>query len=102
MQLSPEVACVVRGGREVQVRASEVEADEEVLVRPGERVPVDGSILEGSSAVNESAITGEAMPVDRGPGDHVYAGSIVHEGFLRVRSERGAEDRSNDPARRGG
>ena len=92
MQLSPEVACVVRGGREVQVRASEVEADEEVLVRPGERVPVDGSILEGSSAVNESAITGEAMPVDRGPGDHVYAGSIVHEGFLRVRSERGAED----------
>jgi Cd2+/Zn2+-exporting ATPase len=92
MRLSPEVACVVRGGREVQVRASDVGADEEVLIRPGERVPVDGSILEGSSAVNESAITGEAMPVDRGPGDHVYAGSIVHEGFLRVRSERGADD----------
>ena len=92
MRLSPEVACVVRGGREVQIRASDVGADEEVLVRPGERVPVDGTILEGSSAINEAAITGEAMPADRGPGDHVYAGSIVHEGFLRVRSERGAED----------
>ena len=92
MRLSPEIACVVRDGREVQVRASEVEADEDVLVRPGERVPVDGSILDGSSAVNESAITGEAMPVDKGPGDHVYAGSSVHEGFLRVRSERRAGD----------
>jgi len=90
--LSPEIATVVRDGREVQVRAAEVKADEHVLVRPGERIPVDGPILEGTSAVNESAITGEAMPVDKEPGDRVYAGTIVQEGFLRVRSERGADD----------
>ena len=91
MQLSPEVATVLRQGSEVQVPASEVVAGEEVVVRPGERIPVDGVILEGTSAVNEAAITGEAMPVDHGPGDTVFAGTIVHEGFLRIRSDRGAE-----------
>ena len=91
MQLSPEVATVLRQGSEVQVPASEVVAGEEVVVRPGERIPVDGVILEGTSAVNEAAITGEAMPVDHGPGDEVFAGTIVHEGFLRIRSSRGAE-----------
>lgn len=91
MQLSPDVATVIRQGSEVQVRAKDVVAGEEVLVRPGERIPVDGVILEGASAVNEAAITGEAMPVDHGPGDAVFAGTIVHEGFLRIRSDRGAE-----------
>ncbi len=92
MRLSPEIATVVRDGKEVQVRAADVLAGEHVLVRPGERIPVDGPILEGASAVNESAITGEAMPADRGPGDRVYAGTIVQEGFLRVQSARGADD----------
>ena len=91
MKLSPEVATVMRQGSEVQVPANEVVAGEEVVVRPGERIPVDGVILEGTSAVNEAAITGEAMPVDHGPGDAVFAGTIVHEGFLRIRSSRGAE-----------
>jgi Cd2+/Zn2+-exporting ATPase len=91
MRLSPEVATVLRQGMEVQVRAGDVKAGEEVLVRPGDRIPVDGVILEGTSAVNESAITGEAMPVDHGPGDTVFAGTIVHEGFLRIRSDRAAE-----------
>ncbi|MEJ2483816.1 MAG: cation-translocating P-type ATPase [Gemmatimonadota bacterium] len=90
MRLSPEVAIVVREGREVEVPAAEVERGDVVLVRPGERVPVDGTIVEGVSALNESAITGEAMPVDRGPGESVYAGSVAHEGFLRIRSDRAA------------
>jgi len=92
MRLSPEIATVIRDGTEVQIRAADVVTGEQVLVRPGERIPVDGPVLEGFSAVNESAITGEAMPADRGPGDRVFAGSIVQEGFLRIRSERGADD----------
>jgi Zn2+/Cd2+-exporting ATPase len=92
MELSPDVASVRRDGREVTVPASEVRAGEEVLVRPGERIPVDGVVSEGASAVNEAPITGEGIPADRGPGDEVYAGSIVQEGFLRVRSSRDAGD----------
>jgi len=92
MELSPDVASVLRDGREVTVPASQVRAGEEVLVRPGERVPVDGVVTDGVSAVNEAPITGEGIPADRGPGDEVYAGSIALEGFLRVRSSRDAED----------
>ena len=92
MELSPDVARVRRGSREVTIRADEVSAGDEVVVRPGERIPVDGEVVEGRSAVNEAPITGEAMPVEKGGGDHVFAGSIVHEGFLLVRSERDAGD----------
>jgi Cd2+/Zn2+-exporting ATPase len=92
MELSPEVARVRRGGREISVRAADVAAGDLVVVRPGERIPVDGEVVEGQSAVNEAPITGEAMPAEKGAGDHVYAGSIVHEGFLVVRSERDAGD----------
>ncbi|MDT8435110.1 MAG: cation transporter, partial [Gemmatimonadota bacterium] len=92
MELSPDVANVRRDGREVAIPASEVREGEEVLVRPGERIPVDGVVVEGDSSVNEAAITGEAMPVDRGPGDEVFAGSVMGEGFLRVRSSRDAGD----------
>jgi Cd2+/Zn2+-exporting ATPase len=92
MELSPDVATVRRDGREVTVPASEVRAGEEVLVRPGERIPVDGVVTDGVSAVNEAPITGEGVPADRGPGDEVFAGSIVQEGFLRIRTSRDAED----------
>lgn len=92
MELSPDVATVQRDGREVTVPASEVRAGESVLVRPGERIPVDGVVEDGFSAVNEAPITGEGVPADRGPGDEVFAGSIVQEGFLRVRSSRDAGD----------
>lgn len=92
MELSPDVARVRRDGREVSVRAAEVAAGDLVVVRPGERIPVDGEVVEGHSAVNEAPITGEAMPAEKAGGDHVYAGSIVHEGFLVVRSGRDAGD----------
>jgi Cd2+/Zn2+-exporting ATPase len=92
MELSPDVARVRREGREVSVRAAEVAAGDLVVVRPGERIPVDGEVVEGHSAVNEAPITGEAMPAEKAGGDHVYAGSIVHEGFLVVRSGRDAGD----------
>ncbi len=92
MELSPDVARVRRDGVEVTMRAAEVGAGDLVVVRPGERIPVDGHVVEGHSAVNEAPITGEAMPADKTEGDHVYAGSIVHEGFLVVESERDAGD----------
>lgn len=92
MELSPDVARVRREGREVTVRAADVGAGDLVVVRPGERIPVDGEVIEGHSAVNEAPITGEAMPAEKASGDHVYAGSIVHEGFLVVVSERDAGD----------
>ncbi|MCL7971361.1 MAG: cadmium-translocating P-type ATPase [marine benthic group bacterium] len=92
MELSPEVARVRRDGREVTVRAADVAAGDLVVVRPGERVPIDGQVVDGHSAVNEAPITGEAMPVEKSPGEHVFAGSILHEGYLVVRSERDAGD----------
>lgn len=92
MELSPDVARVRRDGREVTVRSAEVKAGDLVVVRPGERIPVDGEVTEGSSAVNEAAITGESMPADKTPGEAVFAGSIVHDGFLVVRSDRDAGD----------
>ena len=92
MEHSPETATIHRDGREIVVRASDVRMGDVVHVRPGERIPVDGIVIEGVSAVDESPITGEAMPVETSPGTTVYAGSIVHEGFLRVRSVRNADE----------
>ena len=92
MELSPDIARVRRDAVEVTMRAADVREGDLVVVRPGERIPVDGHVVEGNSAVNEAPITGEAMPADKTEGDHVYAGSIVHEGFLVVESERDAGD----------
>jgi len=92
MELAPARAVVERGGEEVAVRADEVEPGEIVVARPGEKIPVDGTVVEGSSAVNQATITGESMPVDREPGDEVFAGTIVTGGFLRVRSEKEASE----------
>jgi Cd2+/Zn2+-exporting ATPase len=90
MELAPERATVERDGSEQAVRADEVEVGEVVVVRPGEKIPVDGRVIEGASAVNEAPITGESMPVDRESGDEVFAGTIVTGGFLRVRTEKRA------------
>jgi len=84
MDLSPETATVRRDGKEQVIPVDDVAVGERVLVRPGERVPIDGVVREGTSAVDESPITGESVPVEAGPDDEVYAGSIVEEGYLEV------------------
>ncbi len=92
LDLSPDRASVIREGREVTVPAGEVRVGETVVVRPGDRVPVDGTVTEGASAVNQATITGESMPVDKERGDEVYAGTINGDGYLRVRADRAADD----------
>ncbi|MDS0478373.1 cadmium-translocating P-type ATPase [Natrinema sp. 1APR25-10V2] len=84
MDLSPDEATVRRDGDEVTVSVDEVSVGETVVVRPGEKIPLDGDVREGESAVNQAPITGESIPVDKTPGDEVFAGSINEEGYLEV------------------
>ncbi|MCU4799272.1 cation-translocating P-type ATPase [Halobacteria archaeon HArc-gm2] len=84
MDLSPDEATVRRDGAEVTVPVEEVRVGDSVLVQPGEKIPLDGVVLEGESAVNEAPITGESVPVDKADGDEVYAGTINQAGFLEV------------------
>ena len=84
MELSPDEATVLRDGEEVTVPAEDVAVGETVVVRPGEKVPLDGTVREGESAVDESPITGESVPVDKTAGDEVYAGAVNEEGYLEV------------------
>ena len=84
MELSPDEATVRRDGEEVTVPAEEVAVGETVLVRPGEKIPLDGRVTDGESAVDESPITGESVPVDKADGDEAYAGTINEEGYLEV------------------
>jgi len=92
MDLSPAEATVVRGDREIRVPATEVVVGETVVVRPGEKIPIDGEVTSGRSSVNQAPITGESMPVDKAPGATVFAGSINAQGALRVRSTKPASD----------
>ncbi|SFR69915.1 heavy metal translocating P-type ATPase [Halogeometricum limi] len=92
MELSPDTATVRRGEAESVVPVEDVAVGETVLIRPGERIPLDGVVTEGTSAVDESPITGESVPVDKGPGDEVFAGSIVAEGYLEVETTTLAGD----------
>ena len=92
MKLAPKTAVLIRDGEEVEVGIEEVQRDDMFVVRPGESVPVDGVVLEGSSAVNESALTGESIPVDKQAGDPVSAATINQSGFLRCRATRVGED----------
>jgi Cu+-exporting ATPase len=85
--LQPKTARVLRNGQEVDVPVDTVAAGDMVLVRPGERVPVDGAILEGGSALDESMLTGESLPVEKGPGDPVFGGTINGTGAFRLRAE---------------
>ena len=92
MKLAPRTATVIRDGREVSVPVEQIQTGDEFTVRPGESVPADGIILEGDSAVNESALTGESIPVDKSPGDSVTAATVNQSGFLRCRATRVGED----------
>ena len=92
MKLAPKTAVVVRNGAEVTVGIDQVQIGDVFVVRPGENIPVDGVILEGSSAVNESALTGESIPVDKEVGDTVSAATINQSGFIRCRATRVGED----------
>jgi Cd2+/Zn2+-exporting ATPase len=83
--LLPDHVTVRRDGGEIDVPLAEVRLDDVVLVRPGERIPVDGTVIAGSAAVDQAAITGESVPVDRHPGDHVFAGTLASLGALEVR-----------------
>ena len=84
MELSPDEATVRRDGAEMTVPADDVAVGETVVVRPGEKVPLDGTVGEGESAVDESPITGESVPVDKAAGDEVYAGTVNEAGYLEV------------------
>lgn len=86
LDLAPTTAVVMRDGQQVEVLASEVAQDEILLIKPGAKVPVDGLVLDGFSAVNESAITGEPIPEEKGSGDSVYAGTLNQNGTLKVRA----------------
>ncbi len=92
MNLAPKTATLVRNGAEVTVPIEQVQQGDIFVVRPGESIPVDGVILEGNTAVNESALTGESIPADKAQGDTVSAATINQSGFIRCRATRVGED----------
>ena len=92
MKLAPKTATLLRNGQEVKVPIEQVQTGDIFVVRPGENIPVDGVVEEGSSAVNESALTGESIPVDKAAGDNVSAATLNQSGFLRCRATRVGED----------
>ena len=92
MDLAPKTATVIRDGVETEIPVEDVQVGDRVAVRPGQSIPVDGVILEGRSAVDESALTGESIPVDKSPGDKVAAASINKSGFFTFEASRVGED----------
>ena len=92
MKLAPKTAVLLQDGQEVTVSIEEVQAGDIFVVRPGENIPVDGIVLEGNSAVNEAALTGESIPVDKAEGDKVSAATVNQSGFIKCRATRVGED----------
>ena len=84
--VAPDIAVVLRGGHQVEVAAASVALEETVLVKNGAKVPVDGEVIGGAGAVDEASITGESLPVEKGPGDRVFAGTVSRGGLLQVRA----------------
>ena len=92
MKLAPKTATVVRNGKEETVPIEQVQSGDTFVVRPGESIPVDGVVLDGTSAVNEAALTGESIPADKAPGDTVSAATVNQSGFLTCRATRVGQD----------
>lgn len=92
MKLAPKTAVVIRGEKEVQVSIEQVQKGDCFVVKPGENISVDGEVIEGNSAVNESALTGESIPVDKAVGDKVSAATVNQSGYLKCRATRVGED----------
>ena len=92
MSLAPKSATIIRNGETVTVPVEQVLRDDVFVVKPGESIPVDGVVIEGNSAVNESALTGESIPVDKGMGDSVSSGTINQSGFIKCRATKVGED----------
>ncbi|MBP7018631.1 cation-translocating P-type ATPase [Candidatus Saccharibacteria bacterium] len=84
----PNTARVERSGKLATIQADEVKLDEIVVIKPGEKVPVDGHVVGGNASVNQASVTGESMPVDMAKGDYIYSGSLLSSGFLRVEAEK--------------
>ena len=92
LKLAPETAHVIRNGQEIEIHTHVVELDEKVVIRPGDKVPLDGLVVKGVSAVDQSPITGESIPVTKKEGDEVFAGSINTEGYLEIRVTRKSDE----------
>ncbi|KYH24822.1 putative copper-exporting P-type ATPase A [Halalkalicoccus paucihalophilus] len=92
VDLSPTTATVRRDGEEITVPVEELRVGDSVIARPGDRIPADGTVVDGESAVNQAPITGESVPVDKTDGDEVYAGTINEEGYLEIEVTAAAED----------
>ncbi len=92
LKLAPEKATVKRDGEEVEVHVQDVKVGDVVVVRPGDRIPLDGVVVAGASSVNQAPITGESMPVPKREGDEVYAGTINEEGYLEIEVTRPSEE----------
>jgi Cd2+/Zn2+-exporting ATPase len=92
LDLAPVGARVLRAGKEIELSADEVIKEDIVLVKPGEKISVDGTIIEGKAYINQSAITGESMPVNKEVDDTVFSGTIIESGYLKIRADRVGED----------
>lgn len=94
IELAPDTAFVVRDGEETEIPAAEVAVGDVVAVRPGQKIPVDGTVLEGFTTVDESALTGESIPAEKRPGDRVLSASVNQTGYIRFRAEQVGEETS--------
>jgi Cd2+/Zn2+-exporting ATPase len=84
LHLAPETAKVKRGSREIELHTPEIETGDVIVIRPGEKIPLDGRVIQGQSSVNEAPITGESLPAEKAPGDGVYAGTMNESGYLEI------------------